>query len=348
MAVFHSSDFDHHEQVTYFCNEKSGLKLIVAIHNTHRGPALGGCRIWCYLNEEEAIRDALRLAKGMTYKAAMANLPVGGGKSVILGSPQGKKTRELLLSFGQAIDKLNGRYITGEDVGTTVADMQVVRESTEHVVGLPCNNNFQDADPAIYTAYGVYRGIYATLSHRYKATSLDGLTVAIQGLGSVGYQLCKLLHKDKVKLIVADLNPKAVERAVKEFNAQVTSPEMILQAPADILAPCALGGILNDKMIPALKAKIVAGSANNQLEHNHHGDLLKKHDILYAPDYVINAGGLIKVTYERPQFDKEAALQHISRIYETLIEVFDSASAQKIATNKAADKIAEARFKVKN
>jgi leucine dehydrogenase len=346
MPVFTSKDFDSHSQIVFINEPSCGLKAIIAVHNTNRGPALGGCRMWDYGSEEEALRDVLRLSRGMTYKAAMANLPLGGGKAVIFGDSKTHKTPELLKAFANHVEHLQGVYITAEDVGMNVRDMDIIRSVTSHVVGLDGGTVAGGSgDPSRMTAYGVFQGIRATIKHRFNRENLEGLTIAVQGLGSVGYTLCQHIKAAGANLVVTDIYPQAVERVVREFNATAVLPEDIFTVEADVLAPCALGGILNDTTIPQLKVKAVAGATNNQLGERRHGQMLADRGILYAPDYIINAGGLINVTYEGESYDQEKVLKHVAGIYDTLLEVYAGAERDGLTTNVAADQIAETRFK---
>lgn len=342
MSVFEAIDFDGHEQVTFFNDKETGLKAIIAIHNTNLGPALGGCRMWPYVDEQHAIADVLRLSRGMTYKAALANLPVGGGKAVIIGNPHHDKSPALFRAFGRCVERINGRYITGEDMQTSVQDMVYVRETTLHVVGLPGGSG----DPSPFTAIGLCDCIQAAVHYRLGKPSLEGIKVAIQGLGHVGYHLCKLLSKAGVRLIVTDIDPVLVEKVVKEFDAIAVLPDEIYSVDVDVFAPCALGAILNDHTIPQLKCSIIVGSANNQLDTHEHGEILSKMNILYGPDYVVNAGGLIDLYYDGPNYDEDVVKTHVARIRETLLEVFHKADELLISTSEAADMIAEKRFKI--
>lgn len=341
MSVFSAIDFDRHEKITFFFDHEIGLKAIIAIHNTTRGPALGGCRMWPYVDEQHAITDALRLSRGMTYKAAMANLPFGGGKAVIIGDAHKDKSPALLRAFGRCVEQLNGRYITAEDVGTSVEDMAYINETTSHVVGLPRGAG----DPSPFTAIGVYESVRAAVSHRLKKESLEGVKVAIQGLGHVGYHLCKLLKEAGAHLVVTDIDTDLVDRVVKEFSAQAVSPENIYGVDVDVFSPCALGAIINDETISQFKCKVIAGSANNQLETHAHGEILAKMKILYAPDYVVNAGGLIDVSYEGPSYAAQVVREHVRTIHDTLLEVFHKAEKLHLSTSEAADLIAEERLK---
>ncbi len=341
MAVFSAIDFDCHEQVSFFYDKIIGLKVVIAIHNTNRGPALGGCRMWPYTDEQHAITDALRLSRGMTYKAAMANLPFGGGKAVIIGDSHQDKSPALFRAFGKCVEQLKGRYITAEDVGTSVEDMVFIREATTHVVGLPGGSG----DPSPFTAIGVYESIRSAVLYRLGKSSLKGVKVAVQGLGHVGYSLCKLLAEAGADLVVTDIEPELVGRAVTQFKATPVFPEEIYGVDVDVFSPCALGAIINDQTITQLQCTVVAGSANNQLESHAHGELLAKMKILYAPDYVVNAGGLIDVYYEGPAYNAEIVKLHVEGIHDTLLDVFHKAEKLNVSTSEAADLIAEERFK---
>ena len=348
MAVFSLSDFADHEQVVFVSDDKSGLKAIIAVHNSNLGPALGGCRMWPYATEEEAVRDVLRLSRGMTYKSAMANLKLGGGKSVIIGNPRTHKTPELLAAFARALEQLNGRYIAAEDSGTSVADMKYMTQFTRHVAGIhdkPSDAGTRSGDPSPATAYGTFIGIKAAVKERLGRDSLDGMRVAVQGVGNVGFDLARQLKEAGAQLWVTDIHREALVQAGRELGATVVAPDEIFGLDVDVFAPCALGAILNDSTIPQLKAKIVAGAANNQLAEARHGLELMKRGILYAPDYVINAGGIIDVYHERIGFDRSALLKHIEGIHDNLMEVFERARKEERPTGEVADAIAEERFK---
>lgn len=348
MAVFSLSDFADHEQVVFVSDDKSGLKAIIAVHNSNLGPALGGCRMWPYATEEEAVRDVLRLSRGMTYKSAMANLKLGGGKSVIIGNPRTHKTPELLAAFARALEQLNGRYIAAEDSGTSVADMKYMTQFTQHVAGIhdkPSDAGTRSGDPSPATAYGTFIGIKAAVKERLGRDSLDGLRVAVQGVGNVGFDLARQLKEAGAQLWVTDIHREALVQASRELGATVVAPDEIFGLDVDVFAPCALGAVLNDSTIPQLKAKIVAGAANNQLAEARHGVELMKRGILYAPDYVINAGGIIDVYHERIGFDRSALLKHIEGIHDNLMEVFERARKEERPTGEVADAIAEERFK---
>lgn len=348
MAVFSLSDFADHEQVVFVSDDKSGLKAIIAVHNSNLGPALGGCRMWPYASEEEAIRDVLRLSRGMTYKSAMANLKLGGGKSVIIGNPRTQKTPELLAAFARALEQLNGRYIAAEDSGTSVADMKYMTQFTRHVAGIhdkPSDAGTRSGDPSPATAYGTFIGIKAAVKERLGRDSLEGLRVAVQGVGNVGFDLARQLKAAGAQLWVTDIHREPLLQAGKELGTTVVAPEEVFGLDVDVFAPCALGAILNDSTIPQLKAKVVAGAANNQLAEARHGAELMKRGILYAPDYVINAGGIIDVYHERIGFDRAALIKHIEGIEDNLMEIFERARKEERPTGEVADAIAEERFK---
>jgi leucine dehydrogenase len=344
MDVFSSPAFDEHEQVTFFYDRTSGLKAIIALHDTTLGPALGGCRMWPYATEADAITDVLRLSRGMTYKAAMADLPYGGGKAVIIGDPRTDKSEALFRALGRAIDSLGGRYYTGEDVGTGPADMDHAAEETRYVLGSTRGGG--SGDPSPVTARGVWLGIRTAVRHQLQRADLAGVRVAVQGLGHVGYNLARLLAQDGARLIVADLDPTRVERAADELAAKVVDSDLILSAECDVLAPCALGGVLNDDTIPRLACRIVAGAANNQLLEDRHGAALHARGILYAPDYVINAGGLINIAQELQPggYDRGRALAQVEAIGTTLAEVFERAARAGLPTHEVADRVARERI----
>lgn len=340
MAAFSHPEFDDHEQVVFGRDAASNLRTIIAIHNTNRGPALGGCRIWPYADDQAALKDVLRLSRGMTYKAAVAGLPLGGGKSIIIADSKTGKTDAMMQAFGRQIDHLGGRYITAEDVGSSVKDMDIVRTMTPHVVGLSTGVG----DPSPSTAHGVFIGIQAAVRHQLKRDDLKGLTVAVQGVGHVGYYLCRYLADAGAQLVVTDINQDALDKTIAEFGAKTVAPDDIYAVDAQIFAPCALGAVINDRTIPQLKASIVAGSSNNQLADDSHGVILKKAGILYAPDYVINAGGLIDVARSAVGFDIDTARQKLFQIDDTLAEIFVRADRDGLPTSDVADQIAEERF----
>lgn len=298
-AFWTEPDFDDHELVQVVRERKSGLTAIIAVHSSHLGPGAGGTRFWHYPNPKEGLRDALRLSRGMSYKNAMAGLPMGGGKAVILADEARTKTPELLAAFGDAVEALGGRYVTAEDVGITEADMVAVSRRTAHVSGLPVTGeNAAGGDPGPFTAYGIYLGILAAIRHKLGKDSASGVHVAVQGVGSVGGGVARLLAKDGAKLTLADINAAAARALADEIGAATVDADAIMAQPCDVFSPNALGAILDEDSITALDTAIVAGGANNQLARAHHGEPLFKRDILYAPDYVINAGGIISVACE--------------------------------------------------
>ncbi|MFC4078194.1 Glu/Leu/Phe/Val family dehydrogenase [Salinithrix halophila] len=336
------SKYDY-EQLVFCQDEQSGLKAIIAIHDTTLGPALGGTRMWTYASEEDAIIDALRLARGMTYKNAAAGLNLGGGKTVIIGDPRMDKNEAMFRAFGRFIQGLNGRYITAEDVGTTVEDMDLIHEETRFVTGIsPAFGS--SGNPSPVTAYGCYMGMKAAAKEAFGDDSLKERTVAVQGVGSVAYHLCKYLHDEGAKLIVTDINRENMERAVRDFGAETVDPDKIYDVDCDIFSPCALGAIINDETIDRLRCRVIAGSANNQLKENEHGDLLEEKGIVYAPDYVINAGGVINVADELLGYNPERAMKRVEGIYGTISRIFEIAKRDNIPSYKAADRMAEERI----
>lgn len=348
MTVFTHPEFRNHEQIVFVSGESTGLKAIIAVHNTNLGPALGGCRMWNYAHEDEALTDVLRLSVGMTYKAAVADLPLGGGKSVIIGDSDRDKTPELMQAMGRAVERLGGRYIVAEDVGMKVTDMVEMARNTKHVVGLPTESGQAGGDPSPKTAYGVFLGLKAAVKHRLGAEDLGGLTVAVQGLGNVGYNLCRHLSGAGAKIVVTDVKEDKIAQARKEFGAEAVALADIYDVAADVFSPCALGAVINDDTLARLTCKVVAGAANNQLAEARHGAILKDRNILYTPDYVLNAGGLINVAYESPDIvpdgTEEKVLKHIERIPGILEDIFQRAEKEDIATSVAADRVAEGKF----
>jgi leucine dehydrogenase len=329
-----------HEQISLYQDPASGYRGIIAIHDTRLGPALGGTRFWKYHDDREALVDALRLSRGMTYKAAVAGLNLGGGKSVIIGDNKTIRREPIFRAHGRHVESLGGRYITAEDVGTSTADMEFIRAETEHVTGLLGKSG----DPSPVTAYGVYRGMKACAQVRYGSDSLSGKRVVVQGCGHVGYSLCKLLFEEGATLFVADIDPVRVKTAVQDFKAVALTDEEVYRQAADIFAPCALGAVINDTTLPQFKVDIVAGAANNQLAENRHGQLVEARGILYAPDYVINGGGLINVNAELHGWSLERARNKAGEIYETILQVFDIAKTERIPSYQAADRLAEQRI----
>jgi leucine dehydrogenase len=334
-----------YERVVWGVEADSGYKGIVAIHSTALGPAVGGTRLWHYPSDQEALTDALRLARGMTYKSAMAGLPCGGGKSIILqpqGSDDDAASRERLFrAHGRLVATLNGQYITGEDVGTSPADMEYVRQETKFVAGL----HGRSGDPSPKTARGVFRAMQAAAQHRWGSSNLAGKTVAIQGCGHVGYYLASELHRAGAGLIVTDVDRARVDQVVKDYGAAEVAPESIYSAEAHIFAPCALGGIINDRTIPQIRAQLIVGGANNQLLEPRHGDQLEQRGILYAPDYAANAGGVINgCCQEMLGWDSARTLDKIDAIYDTLLKIFQMSREAGIPTYQAADRLAEERI----
>jgi leucine dehydrogenase len=325
-----------HEQLVLCHDKASGYRGIIAIHDTTLGPALGGTRFWQYKTDDEAVVDALRLSRGMTYKNAVAGLNLGGGKAVIIGDNRMLRREMIFRAHGRFVESLGGRYVTAEDVGTSTADMDFVHMETDYVAGLATRSG----DPSPVTAHGVFRAIQASARQRWGTDSVAGKTVAVQGLGHVGYYLCKELHAHEAQLVVTDIDATRVKRAVDEFGARA----VIYSVQADIFSPCALGGILNDATLPRLRVEIVAGAANNQLLEERHGDALEKRGILYAPDYVANAGGVINVYSELAGWTSQRALRKADEIYETTLGVFEIARETGVPTYVAADRLAERRL----
>ena len=340
MEITEKNTNTDHEKVLIGRDAASGYHGIIPIHSTALGPAVGGTRFWHYASEEEALTDALRLSHGMTYKNALAGLPLGGGKSIILSNNVTTNREEILRTHGRFVNTLNGRYITAEDVGTSPEDMEIVRSETSYVAGLLGRSG----DPSPFTARGVFRAIQASSKFLRDTDDLAGVTVAIQGCGHVGYNLAKLLHEAGAKLIVSDVNEKNKLRVVNDFGAEMVRPEEIFSVEADVFAPCALGGVINDQTIPKLKVRIVAGAANNQLLEARHGEMLRERNILYAPDYVANAGGILNGSTELLNWKPEDAQRKINEIYDTVLRIYESAKTQGLTTNKAADQLAEERL----
>lgn len=343
MEIFKYLEKYDYEQLVFCQDQTSGLKAIIAIHDTTLGPALGGVRMWPYETEDQAVEDALRLARGMTYKNAAAGLNLGGGKTVIIGDPSKDKNEEMFRALGRFIQGLNGRYITAEDVGTTESDMDLIHEETNYVTGISPTFG-SSGNPSPVTAYGVYLGMKASVKEAFGNDSLNGIRVAVQGLGNVAYALCDYLHQEGAELIVTDINKKAVERVVNNFGAKAVLPDEIYKQEAEVFSPCALGAIINDDTIPQLKAKVIAGSANNQLKDSRHGNVLHEMGIVYAPDYVINAGGVINVADELYGYNRERAMKRVETIYDSLSRIYAISKQQNIPTYLAANKLAEDRI----
>jgi leucine dehydrogenase len=340
MKVFDMLAEMGHEQIMLCSDPGCGYRGIIAVHSTRLGPALGGTRFWTYADDEEAIVDALRLSRGMTYKNAVAGLRLGGGKSIIIGDNKTRDREDLFRAHGRFVESLGGRYITAEDVGTSTKDMDFVHMETGHVAGLAGKSG----DPSPVTAHGVFRAVQASANSRWGSDSLEGKTVSIQGCGNVGRYLAGELHEAGARLIVSDIDAAKANRVAQATGAQIVEGDAIYSVAADIFSPCALGGIINDETIPLLKVEIVAGGANNQLLEERHGDALEKRGILYAPDYVANAGGVINVYGEVEGWDSQRALDKADDIYDTVLRVFEIAEAYKIPTYEAADRVAEQRL----
>lgn len=333
-----------YEKIVKCEDEESGLKAVIAVHNTTLGPALGGLRMWPYASWDDAVFDVKRLSKGMTYKSAVADTGLGGGKSVIIGNPKTDKTEALFRAMGKFVDSFEGKYITAEDVGTTVEDMVHVRKETQRVTGLPLELG-SSGDPSPWTALGTFLGIKACLEEVFGSGDFTGRTVAVQGVGHVGEYLCDHLHEAGAKLIVADIAREKVEEIAERTGAQIVDPADILFVECDVLAPCALGAVVNDESLPKLNTKIIAGAANNILLREDHGDRLREAGILYAPDYVINAGGIINVSIEvEGEYDEERSRAKVENIYVALKRVFEIANAENISTNAASNRLAEERL----
>jgi len=334
MEIIKKENYQGYETVLFASDEKTNFKAIIAVHSTILGPALGGCRMWFYQSEEEALTDVLRLAEGMTYKNSAMGLNLGGGKAVIIGDPRTDKSAELFARFAEAVNALGGKYYTAEDVGITPQDMLEVYKHTPYVAGLPAKSG----DPSPFTAYGVYMGMKAAVEKAFGDTSLRGKKVAVQGLGHVGIYLLEHLHQEGAELIVTDIFEDRINEAVKRFNARFVKPDQIYDVKADIFAPCALGAILNENTIPRLQVKVVAGAANNQLEKLTDGKLLEERGIVYAPDFIINGGGVINVAEElNPEgYDKNRAKAKVATIYDKVKEVLALAQEQKITPQEAA------------
>ncbi len=335
----------NHEQVVFCSNKEAGLRAIVAIHNTTLGPALGGTRMWNYKSHDDALKDVLRLSRGMTYKAAVSGLNLGGGKAVIIGDSATQKNELLFRTFGKFIEGLAGRYITAEDVGTSVTDMEFVRMETKYVTGVSKALG-GSGDPSPVTAYGVFVGMKACAKFKWGSDSLAGKKIAVQGAGQVARYLCEHLYNEGAEIFITDINDSKIQRVLETVKAQVVKPEQIYELDVDIFSPNALGAIINNDTIGKLKAEIVAGGANNQLEkENIHGPLLMERGIIYAPDYVINAGGLINVANELEGYRQDRALKQAEKIYDVIGKILEVSSNEKIPSYEASNKMAEERLK---
>ncbi len=340
MSVFDNREYDNHEQVLFCRDPESGLFAIIAIHDTTLGPAAGGCRMWPYATMSDAVYDVLRLSRAMSYKNALAGLPLGGGKAVIIGDPLKEKNEKLLMSFARYVQKLGGQYYAAEDVGIGVEDVEIFAKVSKYVFGLK-----KTGDPSPFTAIGCFHGIRASVLHKLKRDTLKGLTVAVQGVGKVGQHLCKILHEAGAGLIVADVNSEAVAYAVKNYGAKAVAPGEIYTQEADIFSPCAMGGTINDNTIPQLKASIVAGSANNQLDEARHDKMLHDRGILYAPDYVINAGGMLNASADIfGEYDVNEVMKKISGLYDVTLRIFETAQQEGRLTSEVADELARQKI----
>ena len=331
-------EYDH-EQVVFTYEPSFGYKGIIGIHNTSLGPALGGTRFWRYASDYDALVDVLRLSRGMTFKAAVAGLNLGGGKAVIIGDNKTQQREMIMRAHGRAVQTLGGRYITAEDVGTSVEDMDYIHMETDHVVGMAGKSG----DPSPITAFGTYRGIKACAMRKFGEDSLAGRSVVVQGAGHVGYYLVELLVGEGAKVFVSDIDQSKIDAVVEAFGAEVVDVNEVYSVEADVFAPCALGAILNDDTIPQLQVQIVAGAANNQLAKAHHAQTLREKGILYAPDYVINAGGLINVYSELADWTLERSKRKAGEIYSTLLQIFELAESSGLTTAEAADEVAMRR-----
>lgn len=341
MKAEHSPSYDNHELVSFADDKASGLRAIIAVHNTNLGPAVGGCRMFPYASDAAALEDVLRLSRGMTYKSALAGLPMGGGKAVIIGDHRRDKSPELLRAMGRFIDSHGGKYITAEDSGTGVADMKIMGEETQYVSGVSDSQNF-GGDPSPFTALGVFHGIQAALKHKHASAELDNVRVAIQGAGAVGHYLAKHLIEAGAKVYVADVNAENLQRTVA-LGAIAVGVDEVLSMDVDVLAPCAMGAVLNDQSIAQLRAPIVAGGANNQLAQARHAQMLLDNNVLYAPDFVINAGGIIEIYYQS-QANSVDSTEHVRGIGETLEKIFELSRAQQLTTAAVAEQMAESIF----
>ncbi|MBP92856.1 leucine dehydrogenase [Bizionia echini] len=342
--VFGQQSFDNHEQVV-FCNDKdTGLKAIIGIHNTVLGPALGGTRMWNYVNEWEALNDALRLSRGMTYKSAITGLNLGGGKAVIIGDAKTQKTPELMRKFGEFVHSLSGKYITAEDVGMTTADMDTVREVTPYVTGI--SESLGGAgNPSPITAYGVFMGMKAAAKYKFGSDVLEGKSVFVQGIGNVGEALVEHLVDEGANVTISDISQERLEEVRSKYAVSIYGGHDIYSEAMDIYAPCALGATINDDTIYKIKAQVIAGAANNQLAvEQKHGKILQERGIVYAPDFLINAGGIINVYAELEGYDRKEIMRKTENIYNTTLEILNNANTHNITTNHAALNIAQARI----
>ena len=341
MKILDQMQSQAHEQVNFFHDPNTNLRAIIAIHSTDLGPSLGGCRMMEYSSEENALFDVLRLAKGMTYKSAIAGLKLGGGKSVIIGNPKAEKSEELLEKFGEFVDSLGGRYITAEDMGMNVVDMEIINRKTKYVTGLSKDLG-GSGDPSEITSYGTYMGILSAVKFKLNKNNLNGLSLVVQGLGNVGMKLIEYLIKHDIKLYVSDIDSAKVDECVSNFGAIAVSENDIYDLDVDIYSPCAIGATINETTIDRLNCDIVAGAANNVLaDYKKHGDMLYKKNILYAPDYVINAGGVINIYNEIGDYNRDDVFKQTENIYNSLMNIFNESKKQDVATNIISDYLAE-------
>ena len=341
--IFESISKTDHEEVVFCQNKDAGLKAIIAIHNSVLGPALGGLRMWPYATEQDALNDVLRLSRGMTYKAAVSGLNLGGGKAVIIGDPSKDKSEALFRAFGRFVNSLNGRYITAEDVGIDVNDMEHVYRETEFVTGVHQVHG-GSGDPSPFTAFGTLQGLMAAMQVQFGNEDIGKYSFAVQGVGHVGMEYVKLLRERGAKVFVTDINTESVQRAVDDFGAEAVPSEQIYDVDADVYSPCALGGTVNETTLDRLKCKIICGAANNQLANNAIGDEVQRRGILYAPDYAVNAGGLMNVSLEIDGYNRERAMRMLRTIYFNLARIFEISKRDGIPTYLAADRMAEERI----
>jgi len=340
MCVFDNSEYDGHEQVLFCRDEDAGLFAIIAIHDTTLGPAAGGCRMWPYASVDDAVTDVLRLSQAMSYKNALADLSLGGGKSVIIGDPNKDKNEKLLTSFARFVQRLGGQYYTAEDIGIGIDDVEVLAKASDYVFGLATTG-----DPSPFTACGCFEGIRAAIKHKLGRDSLEGVKVAVQGVGNVGRYVCKNLNEAGAELIVADVDAEAVAFAIENFGAKAVTPDRIYAQDVDIFSPCAMGGVLNDDTIRQLKTSIVAGVANNQLAEARHGRMLHNKGILYAPDYVINAGGMLNASGDIfGQYDVNQVMERMKGLYDATLRIFEMARQEGRPANEVADDLARQKI----
>ncbi len=341
MAVFSANEFSNHEQIVFCRDAATGLKAIIAVHNTALGPAAGGCRMWPYASEDEALWDVMRLAKGMSYKNALAGLPLGGGKSVIIGDPATDKTPALLRSFAGFVDRLGGTYYTAEDVGISTQDANIMAERSDYIFGISARPGGA-GDPSPYTARGTFQGIRAGLQHCRGTADLRGIRVAVQGIGNVGGNLCRLLHEAGAALVIGDVHAGRARAMADMTGAEVVPADEVLFQEADVIAPCALGAVLNDESIPLIKAPLIAGAANNQLAEDRHGTSLMERGITYLPDYLINAGGVLSASCDIfKSFDARAVTAKVDALYDRSLEILRRADAERRPPHEVADSLAE-------